>query len=251
MLYKVQPTASSAVIAWALDENPDVAGYLVYRTASVQDLADLRWFGPDPAFPQTSGLASITIDQTKAQTLSFGAGAVDPRIIALVPDPRLCARDYDNSDMGEVPLPLGPAPDTINAIYRLSDYDPTRTPLDQPQAFNYWTPPATGGIAQLITDSPTQSRVTGLRIGLGRRTPVVVVPTFASTVSIFGAVAVRRAAFLDGVSGSQPLDPNALPGYSPPSTTATNAYAVVAVDAFGNRSLPSKAFAVTLLAQAG
>ena len=152
VLYKVQPTASSAVIAWALDENPDVAGYLVYRAASVRDLADLRWFGSDPAFPQTSGLASITIDPTRAQTLSFDAGAIDPRIIALVPDPRLCARDYDNSDMGEIPLPLGPAPDAVNAIYRLSDYDPTRAPLDQPQAFNYWTPPATGGIAQLATD---------------------------------------------------------------------------------------------------
>ena len=195
VLYKVQPTASSAVIAWALDENPDVAGYLVYRAASVQDLADLRWFGSNPAYPQTSGLASITIDPTKAQTLSFGAGAIDPRIIALVPDPRLCARDYDNSDIGEVPLPVGPAPDAINAIYRLSDYNSTRTPLDQPQAFNYWMPPATGGIAQLVTDSPTQSRVTGLRIGLGRRTPVVAIATFAGTVRVFGAVAVPTRSF--------------------------------------------------------
>ena len=95
----------------------------------------------------------------------------------MVPDPRLCARDYDGSDMGEIALPPGPPPDSVNGVYRLSEYNPARPPLNQ-LAFNYWTPPAVGGIAQLKTDSPTQSRLTGLRIGLGRGVPVVVVTTW-------------------------------------------------------------------------
>jgi hypothetical protein len=47
---------------------------------------------------------------------------VDARLIGFVPDPRLVARDYTNSVMAEIVLPPGPAPDTINGVYRLSDY---------------------------------------------------------------------------------------------------------------------------------
>lgn len=253
VLFKVQPTTSSVTVSWSLDDNPDVAAYLVYRGTRAQDLADLRWFGPERAsppsgraFPETSGLAPIVIDPKIANSVSFGAGDVDPRIIAIVPDPRLYARDYDGSDMGEAPLPSGPAPDEVNAIYRLSDYNASRAALDQPQAFNYWTPLSAGGIAQLITDSSSQSRVTGLRIGLGRRVPVVVVATFAGVPQVLGALPVRRAAFQDGVSaGGQPLDPNVLGNYSPPSPS--NAYAIVTVDFYGNRSLSSRVFAAKLL----
>jgi hypothetical protein len=246
-LFKVQPTTSSISVEWALDDNPDVAAYLVYRGKDVEDLTDLRWFGDDKAFPKTTGLASIVVNPKSVTPVSFGNGEVDPKIIALVPDPRVCALDYDSSDMGEVPLSLGPPPDEVNAIYRASDYDSSRAPLDQPQAFNYWTPPAAGGIAQLVSDSPTQSRLTGLRIGLGRRTPLVVVATFANTPLVMGALPLRRTSFLDGVSAAgQPLDPNTLPGYSPPSATS-DAYAIVAVDVFGNQSPSSKIFATKLL----
>jgi hypothetical protein len=253
VLFKVQPTASSVTVSWSLDDNPDAAAYLVYRGTQARDLADLRWFGPERAsplsgraFPETSGLAPIVIDAKLASSVSFGAGDADPRIIAIAPDPRLCARDYDGSDMAEVPLPPGPAPDEVNAVYRLSDYDASRAALDQPQAFNYWTPPSTGGIAQLVTDSATQSRITGLRIGLGRRVPVVVVATFAGVPQVMGAPPARRATFQDGLSaGGQPLDPNVLGNYSPPGSTS--AYAIVAVDSYGNRSLPSKVFVAKLL----
>jgi hypothetical protein len=253
VLFKAQPTTSSVALTWSLDENPDLAAYLVYRGVGAQNLADLRWFGPERAFPpsgrafpETSGLALLVTDPKVAASVSFDGGARDPRIIALVPDPRLYARDYDGSDMGEAPLPPGPPPDEINAVYRLSDYDAGRAALDQPQAFNYWTPPSTGGIAELVTDSATQSRVTGLRIGLGRRVPVVVVATFAGAQQVLGALPVRRATFQDGVSGSgQPLDPNVLSGYTPPG--ASNVYAIVAADIYGNRSPPSRVFAGKLL----
>ena len=88
VFYKLQAQESAIIVAWALDSNPDVAGYLVYRGASLSDLADLRFFGPDPSHPSTTGLATIGTDLTQWPPLSFGPGTIDPRIIALVPDPR-------------------------------------------------------------------------------------------------------------------------------------------------------------------
>jgi hypothetical protein len=168
---------------------------------------------------------------------------IDQRIVGFVPDPRLCARDCNGSDMGEVILPPGPAPDTINGVYRLSDYVQALGPMGQ-LAFNYWTPPGVGGIAQVVTTSATQSRLKGLRIGLGRGVPVVVVATWAGKVQALGVVPNRRAAFLDSAPAS---DPNAIPAVPAPSTTAPNAYAVVSVDIFGNRSASSSVFATQML----
>jgi hypothetical protein len=123
-------------------------------------------------------------------------------------------------------------------------------PLAQ-KAFNYWTPPANGGVAQLIIDTLTQSRLTGLRIGLGRRVPVGVVATFAGNVKVFGQVPIRRAAFVDGLtSGGAPVDANAIPGAPPLNLTGPNFYCIVAVDIFGNLSTPAKAFSTQLLAMA-
>lgn len=242
VLYRVQPAISSVVVAWALDESPDVAGYLVYRADSVEALADLRWFGPDKSAPQTTGLATIVSDPAAAVPISFSAGSIDTRLIALVPHPQLCARDYEGSDMGEVPLPDGTVPDAIDAVHRATGYDATRPPLDQPQAFNYWTPPAAGGIAQFTTASG-RARVTGLRIGLAQRVPVVVVATFGGTPRALGALAVRRAAFVDGIGAdAKPLDAHALDGYTAPNPAADNVYCVVALDVWGQRSPPSKAF---------
>ena len=154
--------------------------------------------------------------------------------------------------MGEVALPAGPAPDAVSGVYRATEYDPTRPPTNQPQAFNYWTPPAVGGIAQVMTDSPTRSRLTGLRIGLGRGVPVVVVATYARIQRVMGQVPVRRIGFVDGVSPTtgKPLDPNALAGAAPPSTTSPNTYALVSVDIFGNRSAGSTVFGSQMLAPA-
>lgn len=252
VLYKLQPTESSVIVAWALDTNPDVAAYIVYRGASVADLGDLRFFGADPAHPSpAANLPAVQYNQQSYPPVSFVQGTapdIDPRIVGFVPDPRLCARDYDGSDMGEVVLPPGPAPDEVNGVFRLSDYAPALGPAGQ-LAFNYWTPPAVGGIAQVQSSSETQSRLTGLRIGLGRGVPVVVVATFAGRVKVAGLVPVRRAGFVDGVTaGGNPLDSNAIPGAPAPSATALNAYAVVAVDIFGNRSATSSVFAAQMLA---
>ncbi len=247
VLYKLQPTETAIIVAWALDASPDVAAYIVYRAATVQDLADLRYFGADPTHPSpSSDLPTTTRNTQSYPPLRFvqGSGAnIDSRIVGFVPDPRLCARDYKGSDMGEVILPTGPAPDAINGVYRLSDYVQALGPTGQ-LAFNYWTPPATGGIAQVVTTSDTQSRLTGLRIGLGRGIPVVVVATWAGKVQALGVVPNRRAAFIDSAPVS---DPNAIAGASAPGTDAPNAYAVVSVDIFGNYSASSSVFATQML----
>jgi hypothetical protein len=255
VLYKLQPTENSILVAWALDTNPDVAAYLIYRAPSVAQLSDLRYFGSNPAYPVSpSALAQVIRNTQTLPAVAFGAGEVDPRIIALVPDPRLCARDYQGSDMAEIILPSGLTPDedTDIYIYRQSDYKASLGPLHQ-VAFNYWTPPppATSGIAQIITTNPPFTRLTGLRIGLGRGVPVVVVATFKGQVQVLGNVPVRRAGFTDGVlSNGSPVDPNTLTGAPAPSVSSTNAYAVVAVDIFGNISGPSTVFASQMLALA-
>jgi hypothetical protein len=248
VLYKVQPQDTSIIVAWSLDTNPDVAAYLVYRSGDSGALDDLRFFGPDAANPSDPALlATIHYNPLIGRSLSFGVGLIDPRIIGLVPDPRLCARDHQGSDMGEIALPAGPPPDAVNGIYRLSEFQVGQPPQAQ-SAFNYWTPPG-AGIAQIVTDSPTQTRLTGLRIGLGRGVPVVVVATWQGQVRVIGSVPLRRAGFVDGVNaGGNPLDPNSLPGGAPPSVNLPNSYAVVAVDIFGNRSPPSKVFAARMLA---
>jgi hypothetical protein len=253
VLYKVQPTESSILVAWALDANPDVAGYLVYRGPATGSLADLRFFGADWTHPAAlTALPTVACNYKVNPPLAFVQGTgtppnIDTRIVGFVPDPRLCARDYQGSDMAEIALPAGPPPDEINGIYRLTDFSASAAPLSQP-GFNYWTTPTVGGIAQMVTDSPTQTRLTGLRIGLGRGVPVVVVATWSGQVRVLGQVPNRRAAFIDGVNGSNtPLDPNAIAAAPAPSATAPNAYAVVSVDIFGNRSAPSSIFAGQML----
>jgi hypothetical protein len=68
-------------------------------------------------------------------------------------------------------------------------------------------------------------------------------------VRVIGSVPLRRAGFIDGANASgNPLDPNSLPGATPPSVNLPNSYALVAVDIFGNRSPPSKVFAARTLA---
>ena len=254
VLYKVQPTVGAVIIAWALDTNPDVAAYIVYRASTTGAIADLRYFGADWTHPvPASQLWTVRYNATTYPPLSFVQGAapnVDRRIVGFVPDPRLCARDYAGSDAGEITLPAGPAPDQVNGIYRLSEYNSKLDPLSQ-VAFNYWTPPAVRGIAQIKTDSPTHSRLTGLRIGLGRSVPVVVVGTRKGSVKVFGQAPVRRAAFTDGVSAANvPFDPNTIPGAPAPNTNTPNAYVIVAVDIFGNFSAASSIFTAQMLATA-
>jgi hypothetical protein len=247
VLYKLQPTETALIVAWALDASPDVAAYMVYRAPTLGALADLRYFGADPTHPSPpSDLPTVARNTQSYPPLSFVQGTgtnIDARIVGFVPDPRLCARDYNGSDMGEVILPLGPAPDTINGVYRLSDYVQALGPAGQ-LAFNYWTPPAVGGIAQVVTTSTTQARLKGLRIGLGRGVPVVVVATWAGKTQALGVVPNRRAAFIDSAPVS---DPNAIAGASAPNTGAPNAYAVVSVDIFGNYSTSSSLFAAQML----
>jgi hypothetical protein len=255
VLYRVtvQPATGAFILAWALDASPDVAGYLVYRAADPADLADLRWFGPDPvhpADPATLALPQVTPGVWHPLSLTAGVGtdADDQRLIGVVNDPRAYARDYDGSDMGEVPLPPGTPPDEILGVYRLDEFNPA-TPTAQPGAFNYWVPGAAGGTAQLVTDTtvkPATSRVTGLRLGLGRGVRVVVAASAAGVVRLIGTQPVLRIAFVDGVRpGSAlpaPADPNAAPSWTSVPAHESPCYAVVAVDVAGNLSAASTPF---------
>jgi hypothetical protein len=245
VLYKVQSASAAIVVAWALDTSPDVAAYMIYRSADPSALADLRFFGQDPTHPAAlSALPSVTANTQSYPPLSFvqgSSGNVDPRLIGFVPDPRLVARDYSNSVMAEIVLPPGPPPNQVNAVYRLSDF--ITTPNKPQLGFNYWTTPVSG-LPAVVQSSPTQTRLTGLRIGLGRGVPVVVVATWAGVQKALGVVPVRRAGFVDVVSSpSTPADPNAIAAAPAPSASAPNFYAVLSVDIFGNRSTPSKIFA--------
>jgi hypothetical protein len=249
VLYKVtpQPGTAAYIVAWSLDGSPDIAGYLIYRAAGPGGLADPRWFGDNqqlPSDPSTLALPQITPGAWHPLALTAGDG--DPRLIGLVNDPRAFARDYQGSDMGEVPLPPGTPPDEILGVYRLADFDPS-TPPTQPGAFNYWIPGTAGGTAQLVTDTSggtVTSRVTGLRLGLGRGVGVAVVASYGGVVRVVGAQPVLRAAFVDGALGAPttPADQNATPQWTVVPPGQAPCYAVVAVDVAGNQSAPSAVF---------
>ncbi len=255
VLYKVapQPGTGAFIVAWALDASPDVAGYLVYRAPSPEELVDVRWWGSDPERPlEPVELARVQTSPGAWSPLSLTAGERDPRLIGLVNDPRAWARDYQGSDMGEVALPPGTPPEEILGVYRLAEFE-AKTPAVQPGAFNYWIPGPAGGTAQLVTDtatSPASARITGLRLGLGRGVAVVVVARYAGAVRTIGVQEPLRAAFVDGPRApgeTEPADANALLPWTPLTSGESPAYAVVAVDVAGNRSAPSRPFTVPAL----
>ena len=260
-LYRVQPAPGALVVAWSIDDNPDVAGYLVYRADDPSLLADLRWWGPDPSHPaDPTTLAGPVVDPTQWHGLQLGPGVADPRLVALVNDPRVFARDHPGSDLAEVPLPPGTPPDQVLGVYRLDEFDSGADPQSQPQAFNYWLPDTGGadGTAQLIsTGSATGvvSHLAGLRIGLGEGVPVVVVARYGASVRSLGSVPIRRLAFTDsdvvGTGVPTPGDPNAVTGWTAPDPTATNFYTVVAIDIAGNLSSAATPFGARALVAAG
>jgi hypothetical protein len=248
-----QPSSGAFIVAWALDGSPDVTGYLVYRDSGPAQLTDLRWFGPDPVHPaDPATLAQPQVTPGVWQPLSLSAGSGDPRLIGVVNDPRAYARDYDGSDMGEVPLPPGTPPDEILGVYRQDEFDPA-TPSSQPGAFNYWIPGSSDGTAQLVTDGQG-TRVVGLRLGLGRGVAAVVVASYAGVMRVIGAQPLLRIAFIDGTqpgsSSPAPADPNAAPTWTPVPAGESPSYAIVAIDIAGNQSLPSAPFAPPALVSA-
>jgi hypothetical protein len=246
VLYRVtaQPSSGAFILAWALDASPDIAGYLVYRATDPSELADMRWFGPDPSRPaDPATLAQPEVTAGVWQPLSLSAGTGDPRLIGVVNDPRAYARDYDGSDMSELALPPGTPPDEILGVYRLAEFDAAE-PTSQPGAFNYWIPASAGGTAQLVTDGQG-TRVSGLRLGLGRGVAAVAVASYAGVLRVIGTQPVMRTAFVDGTqpgSPAAPADPNASPSWTPLAAGQTPSYAIVAVDVAGNLSLPSAPF---------
>jgi hypothetical protein len=234
VLAKIGSTAASIRIEWTVNQSPDITAYLVYRAEKSGDLADLRFFGPDPARPlPPSALAQLVYAHTQRPAMKFAGAPIDPRIRALVPDPRLFARDFDGSDRAEIPLP----DDTtkVFGVYRLSEFDSAANPQNQPGAFNYWRPVPKGST---LANGPKRAK--GLRVGLGRGVPVVVVGEINGNVTTLGAVASRRFSFTDEAGSAE-----AIAGTAEPAPAKTYYYAVVAVDIFGNRSASSTIFSAS------
>src|SRR5262249_51347060 len=159
--------------------------------------------------------------------MKFAGAPIDPRIRALVADPRLFARDFEGSDRAEIPLPDGTT--NVFGVYRLSEFDSAANPQNQPGAFNYWRPVPKGSSL-----ANAAQRAKGLRVGLGRGVPVVVVAEVNGNVMTLGAVASRRVSFTDETG-----NPDAIAGTAGPVPAKTYYYTVVAVDIFANRSAPS------------
>lgn len=173
--------------------------------------------------------------------VGYHSGDIDPRLVALIPEPRLFAKDFDGSYMAEIVLPIGVIPSEVLGVYRLNEYNPNNPPSQQPQAFNYYRPEGNKGMAKLSV-AGNQARIIGLRIGLGRPVEVVAVIKVSTDIRVLGNLAVRRGYFLDGGAIGQPNDPNSLPTWTPPKFKESNYYRIVAIDRFGNRSIPSTAF---------
>jgi hypothetical protein len=229
---KIAANNTSITIEWTISQNPDIAVYLVYRAEKREDLADLRYFGPDPARPLVpSALAQLVYSHTQRPAMKFSGAPMDPRIRALVADPRMFARDFDGSDRAEILLP--DETEKILGVYRLSEFNAAGNPLNQPGAFNYWRPVAKGS-----TLAAAPRRVKGLRVGLGRGVPVAVVAQIGGANQSLGTLQSRRISFVDEAGTA-----DAVAGTMPPqSSPKTYYYAVVAVDIFGNRSAPSTIF---------
>jgi hypothetical protein len=230
-LAKIAATNTSLTIEWTISDNPDIAAYLLYRTEKREDLADLRFFGPDPARPLApSALAQLVYSHTQRPAMKFSGAPIDPRIRALVADPRIFARDFDGSDRAEIPLPDDT--EKIFAVYRLSEFNSAGDPLNQPGAFNYWRPVAKGS---RLAAAPRRAK--GLRVGLGRGVPVAVVAQIDGATESLGTLTSRRISFVDETGNA-----DAIAGTAAPQPAKTYYYAVVAVDIFGNRSTPSTIF---------
>jgi hypothetical protein len=230
-LAKIAVTNTSITIEWTLSQNPDIAAYLVYRAEKREDLADLRYFGPDRVRPLVpSALAQLVYSHTQRPAMKF-TSAPDPSIRALVMDRQIFARDFDGSDRAEISLP--DETEKVFGVYRLSEFNAAGDPLVQPGAFNYWRPVPKGS-----TLAAGPRRVKGLRVGLGRGVPVVVVAQIGGVTQSLGTLQSRRISFVDKAGSA-----DAISGTTPPQPSPTTYYyAVVAVDIWGNRSTPSTIF---------
>jgi hypothetical protein len=238
VLAKIQATDTAITIEWTLSNSPDIAAYLVYRAERRADLADLRFFGPDPTRPlPPSALAQLVYTHVQRPAMKFSGTPIDPRIRGLVNDRRIFARDFENSDRAEAVVPE--KVNKIFGVYRTSEFDAGSDPLNQPRAFNYWRPQTDNSGTNLEVAS---RGVKGLRVGLGRGQPVVVVARSGGSTRVFGALATRRISFTDSATSA-----DAIAIMHPPKPATTYFYAIVAVDIFGNRSAPSSIFSAQLI----
>ena len=149
---KVEAGDRSITLHWALNREPNLKGYRLYRSINREDVEDLRWWEDSPP------------DQTMLPLLG------EPR---LLPDPRLVIAV--NLTTGEryldLPLnrlPAGPAVRVVTGVYRAAEYPPPNPNPTGVRPFNYLRAPL-----DLPGMLPGVFAITGLR-RMGPGTQVVV-----------------------------------------------------------------------------
>lgn len=145
---KVEAGDRQVTLHWALNREPDLKEYLLYRAETKKELEDLRWWSRE----------------------------ADPRIIATILDPRITTLERGIS----LPATFEIAPDGILGLYLLEEFDSEATPpTRQPRALNYWnpTPADTDELASVVMISPdgvANHEITNLRrIANGKAVAVV------------------------------------------------------------------------------
>lgn len=157
VIARVEAGDGQITLHWALNREPGLAAYRIYRAASREELEDLRWWESRP----------------------------DDRLIATVPDPRLKARGR------AVTLPSGLDVADVLAVYRADEFAPDRAADDQPQALNYL--PAT---VSLDKSGPLPI-VRGLRPVADGVSLVVVYRDSRGTLQVAGEAGIATVQFTD------------------------------------------------------
>ena len=104
---KIETGDRKVTIHWALNRDTDLEKYILYRSESKEELEDLRWWEIKP----------------------------DPRIISVVPDPRLKVINRTLKIPGSLLIsePIG--------VYRADEFNFDANPIDlQAHALNYYSP---------------------------------------------------------------------------------------------------------------
>ncbi len=145
---KVEAGDRQITLHWALNQEPDLKEYLLYRAETKEELEDLRWWSRE----------------------------ADPRIVTTIPDPRIKTLTRAVSLPGELPI----GADGILGVYMLDEFDrEADAPNRQTHALNYWNPtPANADeLASVFTISPdgvVDHAVTNLRrVANGKSVAVV------------------------------------------------------------------------------
>lgn len=171
---KVEAGDRQVSLHWALNREPDLKEYHLYRGETKEELEDLRWWSRE----------------------------ADPRIIATIPDPHVLTAARGVSLPGDLPI----AADGILGIYLLGEFDSEARPTRQPQALNYWNPTPTDPRETISEFAPSPDgtaphRITGLRRIADGQSVVVVYRNTSREVRALTQLHDRIPFLDDGLEG--------------------------------------------------